>query len=113
VLFLPIETAAEGELNAHSRVQMVLVDARERAQAEFDRALAATGRKLNDIRRYVDAHPELRSPYHPVPEQPGVAGVAANFVLYVSGLMDRDRAWRAKHVFTQPGLQTSTTQQVP
>jgi predicted nucleotide-binding protein (sugar kinase/HSP70/actin superfamily) len=113
VLFLPIETAAEGELHAHSRVQMVLVEARERAEQEFDQALASTGRKLNEIRRYVDAHAELRSPFHPVPASPGVAGVAANFVLHVSRLIDRDRAWRSRPASTQPGLRSSVHQQVP
>jgi hypothetical protein len=113
VLFLPIETAAEGELHAHSRVQMVLVEARERAEQEFDQALASTGKKLNDIRRYVEDHAELRSPFHHVPVSPGVAGVAANFVLHVSQLIDRDRAWRTRRVVAQPGLHPSAHQQVP
>ena len=110
MLFLPIETAAEGELNAHSRVQMVLVEARARAQAEFDRALASTGKRLTDIRRYVDAHPELRDPFHPVPHRAGVVGVAANFVLYVSERMDGDRAWRGTHVSSPAGVPASATQ---
>jgi hypothetical protein len=113
VLFLPIETAAEGELHAHSRVQMVLVEARQRAEEEFDRALASTGKKLPDIRRYVDDHRELGSPFHHVPATAGVAGVAANFVLHVSQLIDRDRAWRSKRVVPQAGLRTSANQQVP
>jgi predicted nucleotide-binding protein (sugar kinase/HSP70/actin superfamily) len=113
VLFLPIETAAEGELHAHSRVQMVLVEARERAEEEFDRALTSTGKKLNHIRRYVDDHRELRSPFLNVPVTPGVAGVAANFVIHVGQLIDRDGAWRARRVVAQPGLRTSANQQVP
>jgi predicted nucleotide-binding protein (sugar kinase/HSP70/actin superfamily) len=113
VLFLPIETAAEGELHAHSRVQMVLVEARQRAEEEFDSALASTGRKLNEIRRYVDDHPELRSPFHAVPRAPGIAGVAANFVLHVSRLIDRDGASRSRPVVSRPGLRTSANQQVP
>jgi predicted nucleotide-binding protein (sugar kinase/HSP70/actin superfamily) len=113
VLFLPIETAAEGELHAHSRVQMVLVEARERAEEEFERALASTGRKLSEIRRYVAEHAELRSPFYHVPSSPGVAGVAANFVLHVSRLIDRDRAWRSRQVISQPGLRASANQQVP
>jgi predicted nucleotide-binding protein (sugar kinase/HSP70/actin superfamily) len=113
VLFLPIETAAEGELHAHSRVQMVLVEAREKAEAEFDRALASTGKKLPDIRRYVDDHPELKSPFLHVPQRPGIAGVAANFVIHVSELIDRDGAWRSKRVVAQPGLRTSANQQTP
>jgi predicted nucleotide-binding protein (sugar kinase/HSP70/actin superfamily) len=113
VLFLPIETAAEGEMHAHSRVQMVLVEARERAEQEFDQALASTGKKLNEIRRYVEDHAELRSPFHRVPTTSGVAGVAANFVLHVSQLIDRDRAWRSRRVVAQPGLHPSANQQVP
>jgi len=113
VLFLPIETAAEGELHAHSRVQMVLVEARERAQEEFDRALGSTGKKLNEIRSYVEDHADLRSPFHHVPTSPGVAGIAANFVLHVSQLIDRDRAWRTRRVHSQPGLRTPANQQVP
>jgi predicted nucleotide-binding protein (sugar kinase/HSP70/actin superfamily) len=110
MLFLPIETAAEGELNAHSRVQMALVEARARAQAEFDRALASTGRRMADIRRYVDAHPELRDPFHPVPRSEGVVGIAANFVLYVAELMDADRAWRGRRVAAASTMTPSPTQ---
>ncbi len=113
VLFLPIETAAEGELHAHSRVQMVLVEARERAEEEFDRALASTGKKLAEIRHYVDDRRDLRSPFHQVPVTPGVAGVAANFVIHVGQLIDRDGAWRSRRVVSQPGLRTSANQQVP
>jgi predicted nucleotide-binding protein (sugar kinase/HSP70/actin superfamily) len=110
MLFLPIETAAEGELNAHSRVQMALVEARARAQAEFDRALASTGRRLADIRRYVDAHAELRNAFHPVPRRDGIIGEAANFVLYVSERMDADRAWRGTRVSSPAGVPASATQ---
>jgi predicted nucleotide-binding protein (sugar kinase/HSP70/actin superfamily) len=113
VLFLPIETAAEGELHAHSRVQMVLVEARQRAEQEFDQALASTGKKLHEIRRYVDEHAELRSPFHHVPASQGVAGVAANFVLHVSRLIDRDPAWRSRRVVGQSRLRPSANQQVP
>ncbi len=94
MLFVPIETAAEGELNAHSRVQMALVEARTRAQAEFDLALGKSGRTLAEVRRYVEAHRELRNPFYHVPHQPGIVGEAANFVLHVSERMDRDPTCR-------------------
>jgi predicted nucleotide-binding protein (sugar kinase/HSP70/actin superfamily) len=55
MLFLPIETGAEGELAAQSRVQIMLVEARARAHAEFRQVLETTGRTLDDIRAYVDA----------------------------------------------------------
>jgi predicted nucleotide-binding protein (sugar kinase/HSP70/actin superfamily) len=88
MIFLPIETSGEGEVNAHSRAQMALSDAKARARAEFDVALASTGRRLDDIRAYVAEQPELRRPLCRVPRQPGVAGVAANFVRHVARLMD-------------------------
>ena len=87
MIFLPIETAGEGEINAHSRVQMALGEAKAKAKAEFDRCLESTGRRLEDIRDYIAEHAELRSPLYRVPRRPDVAGVAANFVLHVGDLM--------------------------
>ena len=88
MIFLPIETSGEGEINAHSRVQMALGDAKIKAKAEFEQALASTGKKLDDIKAYIAEHRQLRSPLYPVKRRRGVAGVAANFVLHVSNLMD-------------------------
>ncbi len=88
MIFLPIETSGEGEVNAHSRVQMALGEAKAKAKAEFEQALASTGKRLEDIRSYVADHPELRRPFYKVPHRPGVVGTAANFVLHVSDLMD-------------------------
>jgi predicted nucleotide-binding protein (sugar kinase/HSP70/actin superfamily) len=89
ILFLPLETAGDGEVHARSRVQMVLADAKARARQEFARALERAGRPLDEIRAHVADHPELRRPLYRVPRQPGVVGGAANFVLHVSQLMDR------------------------
>jgi predicted nucleotide-binding protein (sugar kinase/HSP70/actin superfamily) len=108
MLFVPIETAAEGELNAHSRVQMALVEARSRAQAEFDEALGRAGRTLAEIRRYVEGHPELRDPLYHVPHRPGVVGEAANFVLHVGERMDRDPACRPSPRRAPTGLASAT-----
>ncbi len=87
MIFLPIETSGEGEINAHSRVQMALGEAKSKARLEFDQALAATGRSLEEVRQFVDAHPVLRRPLYLVPHRPGVTGTAANFVLHVGDLM--------------------------
>jgi predicted nucleotide-binding protein (sugar kinase/HSP70/actin superfamily) len=97
-IYLPIETAPDGELDAHSRVQMALVEARARAQAEFDQALADTGKRLDDIRAFVADHPELRRATYHVPHREGIAGTAANFVWHVSQRMDRERrrVWRRR-----------------
>jgi predicted nucleotide-binding protein (sugar kinase/HSP70/actin superfamily) len=91
MIFLPIETSGEGEINAHSRVQMALGEAKAKAKLEFQQVLESTGRKLEDIRAYVDEHPELRKPFYRVPHRKGITGTAANFVLHVDDLMDHRR----------------------
>jgi predicted nucleotide-binding protein (sugar kinase/HSP70/actin superfamily) len=96
MIFLPIETSGEGEINAHSRVQMALGEAKAKAKAEFQQALDSTGKRLEDIRSYVDEHPHLKNPFYKVPHRPGVTGTAANFALHVSDLMDRRRSVLAR-----------------
>jgi predicted nucleotide-binding protein (sugar kinase/HSP70/actin superfamily) len=91
MIFLPIETSGEGEINAHSRVQMALGEAKAKAKGEFQQALESTGKRLEDISSFVDEHPELKRPFYKVPHRQGVTGTAANFVLHVSDLMDRRR----------------------
>ena len=88
MIFLPIETSGEGEINAHSRVQMALGEAKAKAKTEFQQALESTGKRLDDVRAYVAEHRELRHPFYAVPHRKGVTGTAANFVLHVSDLMD-------------------------
>jgi hypothetical protein len=88
MIFLPVETSGEGALNAQSRVQMALGEARLKARAEFEEALAATGKTLGQIKEFAGQHQALRSPFYPIPRRRGVAGVAANFVLHVGELID-------------------------
>ncbi|MGE5199902.1 MAG: hypothetical protein ACM3H9_09700, partial [Rhodospirillaceae bacterium] len=95
-LYLPIETSPDGEHDAHSRVQVALLEARARAQAEFDEALAATGARLDDVRAYVDRHPEMRRATYAVPHREGIAGTAANFVWHVADRMRRDGGPRGR-----------------
>lgn len=91
MIFLPIETSGEGEINAHSRVQMALGEAKAKAKLEFQQALESTGKRLEDIQAFVADHPELRRPFYKVPHRHGITGTAANFVLHVSDRMDRRR----------------------
>jgi predicted nucleotide-binding protein (sugar kinase/HSP70/actin superfamily) len=88
MIFLPIETSGEGEINAHSRVQMALGEAKAKARAEFAEVLDSTGKSIDDIRRYIDAHPILKRPFYQVPQRHGLTGTAAQFVLHVSDLID-------------------------
>jgi len=98
MIFLPIETSGEGEVNAHSRVQMALAEARAKARAEFDGVLQQTGKNLEDLREYVEDHPELKRALYKVPHCEGIAGTAAQFVSHVSDLMNNDKAWRRTRV---------------
>jgi predicted nucleotide-binding protein (sugar kinase/HSP70/actin superfamily) len=88
MIFLPIETSGEGEINAHSRVQMALGEAKAKARLEFVQTLTSTGKSLDEIRSFIDAHPGLRSPFYRVPHYHGMTGTAAMFVRHVADVMD-------------------------
>jgi predicted nucleotide-binding protein (sugar kinase/HSP70/actin superfamily) len=90
MIFLPIETSGEGEVNAHSRVQMALGEAKVKAKTEFEECLKSTGKTMSQIREYIDEHPELKRPFYHVPHKEGVAGTAAQFILHVSDRIDKD-----------------------
>jgi predicted nucleotide-binding protein (sugar kinase/HSP70/actin superfamily) len=90
MIFLPVETSGEGDVNAHSRVQMALGEAKAKTKLEFKAALDSTGRSVEEIRAYADEHPQLKSPLYHVPKTEGVVGVAANFVRHVANLMKAD-----------------------
>jgi predicted nucleotide-binding protein (sugar kinase/HSP70/actin superfamily) len=90
MIFIPIETSGEGDINAHSRVQMALGEAKAKAKAEFKTCLDKTGYTLDEIKAYVSAHDELTRPFYVVPHTKGVIGVAANFVLHVAEKMKNE-----------------------
>jgi hypothetical protein len=73
---------------------MALAEAKSKARAEFENVLAQTGKSLDDLREYVESHPELKRGLYKVPHREGVAGTAAQFAWHVSDLMNRDRAYR-------------------
>ena len=102
MIFLPIETSGEGEVNAHSRVQMALGEAKAKAKAEFEAALKSTGKRLEDIKEYVGDHPELRRPFYHVPHRPGIAGTGAQFVLHVNDRINRrNRFWPVREAVSK------------
>ena len=78
-IFLPIETTGDQQVNAHSRVQMMLYKARQKASTEFEKALNERGwskdefeARLNKSRRF--GRNPLWRPKH------RKAGAAANLV---------------------------------
>lgn len=88
MIFLPIETSGEGEINARSRVQMALGEAKSKARLEYIQAVRSTGKSLDEVQRFIDAHPVLRRPFYRVPHREGMTGTAAQFVLHVADLID-------------------------
>jgi len=101
MIFLPIETSGEGEVNAHSRVQMALAEAKAKARAEFQSVLDRTGRSLEELREYVDEHPELTHALYKVPHHEGIAGTAAQFALHVNDLMNKDKTYQRQRTRTR------------
>ncbi len=90
LVFLPLETLGEAEANALNRVEMALADARRRAREEFSQALRSTGRTLEEIRRFVSAHPEMQSPFYRFRRESPPAATASQFVLHAAERMRRE-----------------------
>ncbi len=82
MIYLPVETSGEGEINAHSRVQMALGEAKNKARGTGVEALQQAGLTLQQCRDWVALHLENQvKPLYQVPT-PRVTGLAANFVLH-------------------------------
>jgi predicted nucleotide-binding protein (sugar kinase/HSP70/actin superfamily) len=90
MIYLPVETSGEGEINAHSRVQMALGEAKVKAKDEIARVQEQLGITLDDARAYAEEHPELQDPLYKVPHSKGAIGTAANFLFHVADLMAKD-----------------------
>lgn len=90
MIFLPIETSGEGDVNAHSRVQMALGEAKAKAKLEYKEALDKTGYSLDEIKAYVEANDELQRPFYKVSHRKGISGIGANFLLDVAERMKKD-----------------------
>ncbi len=88
LLYAPIEIKGDAEVHALSRCQMILTEAKKRAQKEFEEVLERTGLTIEDIRNFEEEHPELKKATYRVPHY-GYVGTAANYVMHVAKLMGR------------------------
>jgi len=91
MIFLPVETSGEGDVNAHSRVQMALGEAKVRAKNEMKAVLEKTGYTLEEVQEFVAEHPEMQQPMYKYGHHKGVIGVAANFVLHAAERMKTEK----------------------
>jgi predicted nucleotide-binding protein (sugar kinase/HSP70/actin superfamily) len=81
LLYAPLEIKGDAEVHALSRCQMILTEAKKRAQKEHDEVLARTGRTLDQLRERETA--EMRRATYRVPRY-GVVGTAANYALHLA-----------------------------
>jgi predicted nucleotide-binding protein (sugar kinase/HSP70/actin superfamily) len=91
MIFLPVETSGEGDVNAHSRVQMALGEAKVRAKNEMKSVLEETGVTLEEVSEFASDHPEMQRPTYKFGHRKGVVGTAANFVLHAAERMRAER----------------------
>jgi len=96
MIFLPIETSGEGEINAHSRVQMALGEAKNKAKMEFNSVLVQLRKTLPELREFVAQHPEMSAALYKSPKYKGVIGTAANFAIHVAERMGADVPFKAQ-----------------
>jgi predicted nucleotide-binding protein (sugar kinase/HSP70/actin superfamily) len=88
MIYLPIETSGDGEVIAHSRVQMALGGARTKARREMAQVLEASRWTIDELRSYADDHPDITRASYAVPHHPGIVGRAANLAIHVGSLLD-------------------------
>src|SRR5438094_854702 len=91
ILYAPLEIKGDAEVHALSRCQMILTEAKKRAQREFDDVLTRTGLTVDEVRAYLHAHPEMRKATYRIPHDGAAAGTAAKLVLHVAKKMGRSR----------------------
>jgi predicted nucleotide-binding protein (sugar kinase/HSP70/actin superfamily) len=83
LLYAPLEIKGDAEVHALSRCQMILTEAKRRAQREFDDVLKLNGLTPERARELLDAHPEMKRATYSVPRK-GAAGTAARLVLHLA-----------------------------
>lgn len=81
LLYAPLEIKGDSEVHALSRCQMVLTEAKKRAQREYDEVSERIGIAPDKLQSRVTA--EMRKSTYKVPRY-GVAGTAANFALHLA-----------------------------
>lgn len=79
LLYAPLEIKGDAEIHALSRCQMVLTEAKRRAQAEFDAAREKSGLTIDQARARLDKLPHMKKATYRVPRH-GWVGDGANML---------------------------------
>jgi predicted nucleotide-binding protein (sugar kinase/HSP70/actin superfamily) len=81
LLYAPLEIKGDAEVHALSRCQMILTEAKKRAQKEYEEVLARTGMSPDRLRERETA--AMRRATYRVPHY-GVVSTAANYALHLA-----------------------------
>jgi predicted nucleotide-binding protein (sugar kinase/HSP70/actin superfamily) len=81
LLYAPLEIKGDAEVHALSRCQMILTEAKKRAQDEYEGVLARIGYTSDRLRERETA--EMRRATYRVPHY-GAAGTAANYAMHLA-----------------------------
>ena len=83
LLYAPIEVKGDAEVHALSRCQMILTEAKKRAQNDFAEVLERTGMTLDGLRQRELQNRKVRRSTYRIPHR-GYAGTAANYALHLA-----------------------------
>jgi predicted nucleotide-binding protein (sugar kinase/HSP70/actin superfamily) len=83
LLYAPLEIKGDAEVHALSRCQMILTEAKRRAQREYAEALGRSGFDEASLRAAYEKRPELHRATYRVPHL-GAAGMAASTALHLA-----------------------------
>jgi predicted nucleotide-binding protein (sugar kinase/HSP70/actin superfamily) len=82
LLYAPLEIKGDAEVHALSRCQMILTEAKKRAQHEYDEVLERIGISADKLAARVTS--EMRKGTYKVPRAGVAAGTASNFALHLA-----------------------------
>lgn len=83
LLYAPLEIKGDAEVHALSRCQMILTEAKRRAQREYEEVLHKTGLTPETARALLDEFPEAKRASYRIPHG-DAAGTAANLILHLA-----------------------------
>jgi predicted nucleotide-binding protein (sugar kinase/HSP70/actin superfamily) len=87
LLYAPIEIKGDAEAHALSRCQMILTEAKKRAQREFENVLAERKVSVEQLRRLESTHPAVTKLGYRFPSK-GQAGTSAAYALALASNME-------------------------
>jgi predicted nucleotide-binding protein (sugar kinase/HSP70/actin superfamily) len=84
LLYAPLEIKGDAEVHALSRCQMILTEAKKRAQKEWEQTLDRLKMGEAEVRAAVDQRPAMKKATYRIPRPGLAAGTAANVALHVA-----------------------------